>query len=124
MDTGVSFDGCEKPYVPMGVLNVTLSRDLGKKWYQESEYVPSYWAMMLLPRSGLGTKYGVRFVNTIGLIDMDYRDTIKATLVCDRPVTIKRGERFMQGIIIPIAIMESEIKPKDKRWGGHGSTGV
>lgn len=124
VDTGVRFDGREVPIVSMSLLNVVVSREVGTKWYQDSEFRPHLWAMMLLPRSGLGTKYGVRFVNTIGLIDMDYRDTIKATLVCDKPVTIKRGERFMQGVVVPVAQFRDEIRPEAERHGGHGSTGA
>lgn len=123
VDTGVSFDGSETVTVPMSYfIPYPMNSPLGKGMKAEMEL--KRWAMVLMPRSGLGTKYGVRFVNTLGLIDMDYRDTIKATLVCDKPVTIKRGERFMQGVILSTGIFENEIEPTEERMGGHGSTGA
>lgn len=82
------------------------------------------WFMLVVPRSGLGSKYGVRFRNTVGIIDMDYRDTIKATMTADVPFTIKKGERFMQGIILPFGVFENEETPIIQRTGGIGSTGA
>ena len=98
IDTGVRFDG--------------------------SEDVTTNWFMMVVPRSGLGSKYGFRFRNTVGIIDQDYRDTIKATVTVDVPLTLKKGERFMQGIILPYGVFGNEEEPTAIRTGGHGSTGV
>ena len=109
IDTGVRFDGKE----------CVLALD--------NLLVNSYhhgWFMLVVPRSGFGSKYGFRFRNTVGIIDMDYRDTIKATMTADVPLTIKKGERFMQGIILPFGVFEDEEIPKAERNGGHGSTGV
>lgn len=80
------------------------------------------WAMVLLPRSGLGFKHGVRLRNTCGVIDCDYRDTIKASLSSDESVVIPKGKAFLQGIIIPRFTFDDEIPPTDKREGGFGST--
>lgn len=79
--------------------------------------------MLLMPRSSLGIKYGVRLRNTIGVIDADYRDTIKIALVADSPVTLLRGEKVMQGIITKFGLIPQEIKPESERKGGLGSTG-
>lgn len=81
------------------------------------------WFMMLVPRSGLSNKVGFRIRNTVGIIDMDYRDTIKAMVTVDAPYTLQRGERFLQGIIIPFGTFSDEIEPTEERKGGHGSTG-
>ena len=44
----------------------------------------------LLPRSGVGRKYGVRLLNTIGLIDYDFEGEWAVTLDCDKPCSFKR----------------------------------
>ena len=80
------------------------------------------FGMLIIPRSGLGFKHGVRLRNTVGLIDSDYRGEIRALLTTDKQVTIKKGEAFMQGIIIPKTTLVNEIKPTEKRKGGFGST--
>ena len=80
------------------------------------------WAMMLLPRSGQGFKYGVRLRNTAGIIDCDYRDYIMASLSCDEACIIHKGHAFMQGIIIPRFTFDKEIAPLTTRDGGFGST--
>lgn len=81
------------------------------------------WFMLIVPRSGLSNKVGFRIRNTVGIIDMDYRDTIKATVTVDEPYTLQKNERFLQGIIIPFGTFSDEIEPTEIRKGGHGSTG-
>lgn len=81
------------------------------------------WFMLIVPRSGLSNRYGFRIRNTVGIIDMDYRDTIKAKVTADVPYTLKKGERFMQGIVIPFGRFVREIPPTNERMGGFGSTG-
>lgn len=79
--------------------------------------------MLLLPRSSLGIKYGLRLKNTVGVIDADYRDTIKIALVTDKKLTLIRGEKVMQGVIVKFGLIPQEIKPEAERKGGLGSTG-
>lgn len=83
----------------------------------------SNWFLMIVPRSGLSNKYGFRIRNTVGIIDMDYRDTIKVLVTVDEPYTLDKGERFMQGIVLPFCVFNDEIEPTEARSGGHGSTG-
>ena len=82
------------------------------------------WVMLIFPRSGLSNRYGLRIRNTVGVVDMDYRDTIKCTVTVDEPYTIKVGERFIQGVIVPFGTFDDEIKPIKDRIGGFGSTGI
>lgn len=110
VDTGVRFDGTEKVSCPI--------------MSDEFVYEVKQWVMLLFPRSGLGTKYGVRFANTVGVIDMSYRGTIRARMTSDAPVTIHKGERFMQGVIVPFGVFGDEMEPTEERKGGHGSTGL
>lgn len=81
------------------------------------------WFMMIVPRSGLSFKYGLRIINTVAIIDMDYRDTIKLKITVEAPYRLAKGERFAQGIILPFGIFRDEIKPETTRNGGFGSTG-
>lgn len=81
------------------------------------------WFLLLVPRSGLSDRYGLRFRTTVGIIDMDYRDTIKARVTVDEPYTLEKGERFAQVILIPYGTLIDEVRPVDVRDGGFGSTG-
>lgn len=79
--------------------------------------------MMLCPRSSLGMRYGMRFLNSVGIIDADYRDTIKAKIITEKDMSLKKGDRFMQGIIMTYDTLSFEIEPTEERVGGLGSTG-
>lgn len=115
IDTGVSLLGYpENAYI--SPMNSKERFEPHPMWYDR-------WFMLLAPRSGLSTKYGFRLRNTVGIIDMDYRDTIKAMVTVDEPYTLQKDEKFMQGIIIPFATFTGEIIPTEERKGGHGSTG-
>lgn len=108
IDTGVLMEGDEH-------VDTLLGR------YETFDYIK--WFMMLVPRSGLSNKVGFRIRNTVGIVDMDYRDTIKAMVTVDEPYTLAKGERFLQGIILPFGTFWGEIMPTESRNGGHGSTG-
>lgn len=97
--------------------------DVYMMYYKYKWSTPSNYFMMLVPRSGLATKYGFRLRNTVGIIDKDYRDPILATVTVDKPLTIAKGERFMQGIVMPFLVRCDESKPVKAREGGYGSTG-
>lgn len=90
--------------------------------------IPEGAVMLLLPRSSYGSKYGLHLVNTCGVIDSGYRGTIKARMEIMDPDTfflkLKKGDRFMQGIIVPFLTIDGEIPPEEDRGeGGFGSTG-
>lgn len=87
------------------------------------------YGMLLVPRSGLGTKHGIRIKNTVGVIDADYFQSdneghIFAILVNpskDKTVSLNSGQAFMQGMIIPYIIPVGAESDK-QRNGGFGST--
>lgn len=81
------------------------------------------WFMMIVPRSGLSFKYGFRIINTVAVIDQDYRGEIKLKVKVNKPYFLKRGERFAQGLIMPYGTLMDEVTPTDSRDGGFGSTG-
>lgn len=81
------------------------------------------------PRSGLGFKFLVSLANTVGIIDADYFQAaneghIGVKLYCggDKPVHIKAGDAFMQGIISPYYLTVDD-DANGVRVGGFGSTG-
>lgn len=86
------------------------------------------WFLMCVPRSGLGFKHGLRLRNTLGIIDSDYyfadnEGHIMASITSEVPVSLKEGDRFMQGIFLPYGITEDDDPIKQERHGGFGSTG-
>ena len=87
------------------------------------------WFLMLIPRSGLGTKYGMRLVNTLGLIDSDYflaknEGHILAGINVSTNMCLQEGDRFAQGVFMPYGITEDDCPLSQLREGGFGSTGV
>ena len=73
-------------------------------------------------------KYGFELLNTVGIIDSDYYNNesneghIMVACKVSEPVTLNRGDRFVQGIITPYYLMEND-NVNNKRIGGMGSTG-
>ena len=117
LDTGLSFD--DKDIITMLDSIYTSPKSRGLK----SILLPSHWVALILPRSSLGFEYGFRFSNTICVIDMDYRDNIILKITVDRELSMKKGERIAQMIILPFGIFADEETPIQKRKGGIGSTG-
>ena len=82
-----------------------------------------------VPRSGLGFKFRLMLNNTIGIIDSDYfgadnEGHIQCKLFNggDKVVTIRKGDAYMQGIILPYFTIEDD-NAEGERHGGFGSTG-
>lgn len=90
--------------------------------------LPRGWTMILIPRSGLGSK-GMILGNLIGLIDPDYRGEISVSLWnrTERPMAIYPGHRVAQAIFVPYAQVVwnplEELDATERGEGGHGSTG-
>lgn len=86
-------------------------------------------AALILPRSGLATKQGLRPANTPGLIDSDYRGEVIVALYNDSQETrtVKHGDRIGQMLIVPyITSMFALVDSLDDTYrgeGGFGSTG-
>lgn len=96
----------------------------GIRWVTETED-DKHTVLLICPRSGWGTKYGMRLVNTIGVIDSDYclaknEGHIMAMVSVDVGFHTFVGDKFMQGIIVPfIHCGETTNKIRE---GGFGST--
>lgn len=91
--------------------------------------IPTEYAAMIYARSGLAIKHGIGLLNSVGVVDSDYRGEIKIGLVnqFDEDYEIKPFERIAQMIIEPIAlpeIVECDTLDETVRGaGGFGSTG-
>ena len=92
--------------------------------------VPEGHTLLLAARSSLH-KRGVVPANAVGIIDSDYRgdaDELVAALYnfSEIEVVIPRGERIMQGLIVPIIRADfEEVEQMDSPdRGGFGTTGV
>lgn len=88
------------------------------------------WVLKCYPRSGLGFKYRLQLNNTVGVIDSDYffsdnEGHIFAKITNDtnenKPLTVKTGEGFMQGIFVEYGITTNDCAD-EIRNGGFGST--
>ena len=92
--------------------------------------IPTGFAGMIFARSGLGSKYGIRPRNCVGVIDSKYRDNVGMMIEnhSDTEYTIQQGDRIAQLVIMPIGLCDfeevDELDMKDNRSGGFGSTGI
>lgn len=79
--------------------------------------------LVLFPKSGIGKRNGFYFSNTLGVIDNDYRDSIKCYFNTEMSILeLKRGDAFMQGIIFKFGLLPGDKPVLEKRTGGFGST--
>jgi len=86
-------------------------------------------AAVILPRSGLGHKYGIVLGNLVGLIDSDYQGEIMIS--CwnrgQGPFTINAGDRIAQLVFIPVIKtafdIVQEFGSSERGEGGFGHTG-
>ena len=65
--------------------------------------IPDQHFGLVIPRSGMGVKYGMRLRNTVGIIDQDYRGEV---LICvendgNGPLIIRKGDAIAQMVVCP-----------------------
>lgn len=94
-----------------------------------SKFSPDY-ALIIAPKSGLGSKFRLQLNNTFGLIDSDYyysdnEGHIMCKLINDsrenKTVELNQGAGFVQGFFVKIGITEDD-DADGVRNGGFGST--
>ncbi len=87
--------------------------------------------LMIVIRSSLGFKYGIKLANQVGIIDADYYNNedneghilIKLENTGKDVFKINIGDRIAQGIFLKYNIIDDEEEIKNKRKGGIGSSG-
>ena len=82
-----------------------------------------------MPRSSVGCRFGLELLNTVGVIDSDYRGEWRAVLKtkCSIPYVWLAGERVLQFLIVPVLDVTLELvnclNVTARGAGGFGSTG-
>lgn len=115
MPFNLNFEPGSRFRIATGIRWVTGEADRGK-------------VLMIVPRSGLGFRYGIRLTNTVGIIDADYCDSDNEghiIISMDNPsetaVPLPEGKAFAQGIVVSYDIPEG-AESDAARSGGFGST--
>lgn len=89
----------------------------------------TYYAALILPRSGLGHKHGIVLGNLVGLIDSDYQGQLLVSCWNRSKETfiLNPMERIAQLVIVPVVQADfhivDEFTESDRGEGGFGSTG-
>ncbi|MBQ4626961.1 MAG: dUTP diphosphatase [Clostridia bacterium] len=114
IDEPVTLEGGEKAVIPTGIAIELPSAEL---------------AAFVFARSGLAIKHGIGLLNSVGVIDSDYRGEICVGLInqLKEPYTVQPDERIAQLVIMPVSLItpvEAETLDETERGsGGVGSTG-
>jgi dUTP pyrophosphatase len=96
--------------------------------------IPAGHVGLLFQRSSF-TKYGISLANAVGVIDADYRGTIKVAMRNhneESEYLVNKGDKIAQLVVMPIALPELQyFRGTDAEWldtsrgeGGFGSTGT
>lgn len=89
-----------------------------------------HYAAFIYARSGLAIKHGIGLLNSVGVIDSDYRGEICVGIIkqTDPEYTIEPFERIAQMVIKPVELPEivevQDLDDTDRGAGGFGSTGT
>lgn len=89
-----------------------------------------HYAAFIHSRSGLAIKHGIGLLNSVGVIDSDYRGEICVGVINQiaEPYTIQPFERIAQMVIKPVEVPEivecDDLDETDRGAGGFGSTGT
>ncbi len=89
-----------------------------------------HYGAFIHSRSGLAVKHGIGLLNSVGVIDSDYRGEICVGVInqIKEPYTIEPFERIAQMVIkkveMPEIIEVESLDDTDRGAGGFGSTGT
>ena len=95
--------------------------------------IPTGYAGLVLPRSGLAVRHGLTCLNAPGLIDSGYRGELQVILVNHDPehdYTVSRGDRIAQLVLIKVEqaafelVGEGGLEESQRGSGGFGHTGT
>lgn len=87
------------------------------------------YCAVILPRSGLGHKYGLVLGNLVGLIDADYQGPLMISCWnrANAAYTITPGERIAQLVFMPVAHAQFRVvenfDASERGVGGFGHSG-
>jgi dUTP pyrophosphatase len=95
--------------------------------------IPTGYAGLVLPRSGLAVRHGLTCLNAPGLVDSGYRGELQVVLVNHDPehdYTVRRGDRIAQLVLMRVeqAVFEpvgdGGLGESQRGSGGFGHTGT
>ena len=92
--------------------------------------LPEGWTAIVVPRSSIGVKTGLRLSNSQGVIDQDYRGPIGVIYdnISNSDYKIKAGDRIAQMYIMPTyhfkGIQVDKLDDTERGEGGFGSSGI
>lgn len=115
IDEPVTLEAGEKAVIPTGIAIALPSPELGA---------------FIFARSGLAIKHGIGLLNSVGVIDSDYRGEVCVGLInqLKEPYTIQPDERIAQMVIMPVSLIQpivvDELDETERGTGGFGSTGT
>ena len=115
IDKPITLNGGETALIPTGLAIELPSAEYGA---------------FVFARSGLAIKRGIGLLNSVGVIDSDYRGEIKVGVInqISEAYTIEPGERVAQMVIMTVSMMPVEevetLGETDRGAGGFGSTGT
>ncbi len=115
IDAPLTLRGGETAVIPTGIAIALPSNEAGA---------------FVFARSGLAIKHGIGLLNSVGVIDSDYRGEIKVGVInqINEPYTIEPGERIAQLVVMPVCPVDTvEVENLDETArgeGGFGSTGT
>lgn len=91
--------------------------------------IPDGYVMLVFSRSGHGFKNGVRLVNSVGVIDSDYKGEVMVRLRNEggELFAVHPGDRVAQAMLLPVerfALVDvDDIGTSERGEAGFGSTG-
>lgn len=92
--------------------------------------IPSGYAGLVLPRSGLADRSGIGVVNSPGLIDSGYRGEVSVILVNFSRETVRfvQGDRIAQLMVVAVPsihlVAVDRLNETERGDAGFGSTGL
>ncbi len=91
--------------------------------------IPTGYAGLVLPRSGLAARHGITIVNAPGLVDSGYRGEIQVVLLNTDPsesFTVEPGMRIAQLVVVAVEQAElltvAELPASERGIRGFGSS--
>lgn len=88
--------------------------------------IPENHVMLVFSRSGHGFKHGASLVNSVGVIDSDYRGEVMVKM--NNPIPAGVGDRIAQALILPIQQVQFQVtdtlSDTSRGTNGFGSTGA
>ncbi|MDE6088247.1 MAG: dUTP diphosphatase [Oscillospiraceae bacterium] len=86
--------------------------------------------MLIFPRSGLASRYGITLANAVGVVDSDYRGEWMIPLhnISREDFTVTHGMRIAQVVVMPVLFPEivetGRIDETERGTSGFGSSGL